>query len=151
MFGLVPFERKRNQMQNREDNVFDLDRVFENFFNDSIFPSYFNRSNLMRVDIREEGDAYGLDAELPGVSKENINIDIADGRLTISVNQDEKTEEKKENYVRRERRACSFCRSFDITDIDTDKISAKMENGVLSLTLPRREPEKPQGRKVAIE
>jgi HSP20 family protein len=150
MFGLVPFDRRRNQMQPRESNFLDMDRVFENFFNDSVFPTYFSRSGMMRVDIREEEGAYLLDAELPGVNKENVNIEVADGRLTISVNQEEQAEEKNENYLRHERRSYTLCRSFSIDNIDADKISAKMENGVLSLRLPKSEPEKQQSRKIDI-
>jgi len=148
MFGLVPFDRKRNQMQNSENTFLDMDRVFENFFNDSTFPSYYSRSGLMKVDITDEGGNYVLEAELPGINKENVSIEIEDDRLTITVNQEEKEDESKDRYIRHESRRCSFCRSFGITNIDPDKISAKMENGIL--TLPKTEPNKPQSRKVDI-
>jgi len=151
MFGLTPYHSRRNQMQNRAYNPFDLDRMFESFFNDSVFPSYFRQSGLMKVDIRDEGEAYLLEAELPGIKKDQINIDIEDGRLTISVKQEEETEEKQENYVCRERRASAMRRSFSLDNIDSDKISAKMENGVLTLRLPKLEPNKPAGRKVDID
>jgi HSP20 family protein len=150
MFGLAPYDRRRNQMQPRDSNFFDMDRVLENFFNDSVFPGYFSRSGMMKVDIREEAGAYLLDAELPGVNKENVNIEIEDGRLTISVNQDEQVEDKQENFIRHERRSSSLCRSFDLDNIDSEKISAKMENGVLSLRLPKLEPEKQKSRKIDI-
>ncbi len=151
MFGLTPYNSRRNQMQNRTNNPFDIDRVFENFFNDSVFPSYFRQSGLMKVDIKDDGDAYVLEAELPGIKKENVNIDVEDGNLTISVNQDEQTEEKNDNYLCRERRACSMRRSFSLDSIDVEKINAKMENGLLTLRLPKVEPTKPAGRKVEIE
>lgn len=151
MFGLTPYHSRRNQMQNRAYNPFDLDRVFESFFNDSVFPSYFRQSGLMKVDIRDEGDAYLLEADLPGVKKDQVNIDIEDGNLTISVNQEEETEEKRENYICRERRASALRRSFSLDNIDSDKISAKMENGLLMLRLPKLEPNKPSGRRVDVE
>lgn len=151
MFGLTPYNTRRNQMQNRNNSLFDIDRVFENFFNDSVFPSYYKQSGLMKVDIKDDGDSYLLEAELPGIKKENINIDVEDGNLTISVNQDEQTEEKNDNYICRERRACSMRRSFSLDSIDTEKISAKMDNGLLTLRLPKVEPSKPAGRKVEIE
>jgi len=151
MFELVPFNRRKNQMQNRDRDVFDLDRVFENFFNDSVFPSYFSHSGMMKVDIRDDGDKFVLETELPGVSKENINIDIDDGRLSISVSQQEQSEDKRENYIRRERRSSSMQRSFALENIDADKITAKLENGLLTMNLPKLEPNKPVGRKVDIE
>jgi len=151
MFELVPFNRRRNQMQNRDRDVFDLDRVFENFFNDSVFPSFFSNSGMMKVDIRDAGDKFILETELPGVNKDNINIDIEDGRLSIAVNQQEQNEDKQENYVRRERRCTSMQRSFALDNIDADKINAKLENGLLTLELPKLEPNKPAGRKIEIE
>jgi HSP20 family protein len=150
MFGLVPFDRRRDQMQSRENNWTDLDRLWENFFNDSLMPGYFTRSGLMKVDIRDDKDAYILEAELPGVAREDINIEIDDGRLAISVNQDEKAEEKRESFIRRERRRTSMCRSFGLENIDADKISAKLENGVLTLRLPKLDETKAQSRKIDI-
>lgn len=150
MFELVPFNRRRNQIANRDRNIFDLDQVFENFFNDSVFPSYFSHSGLMKVDIRDDGDKYVLETEIPGVAKENINIDVEEGRLTISVSQNEEKEDRRENYICRERRASAMRRSFNLDNIDADKISAKLENGLLTLELPKVEPKKMTGRKVDI-
>ncbi len=151
MFGLVPFDRsKKNQLQNSEDRIFNMDRIFENFFNDALFPSFYSQSGLMRVNIRETDAAYELEAELPGVAKDQISIDLDADRLTISVNQDEKSEEKNERFIRRERRCCSMTRSFSVDNVDTEKITAKMEHGILYLTLPKKEQVKPQGRKIDI-
>ncbi len=149
MLGLVPFERKNNEIQ-RYNSLFDIDRIFENFFNDTVFPSLYSNSSHMRVDIRETEKDYILEADLPGVEKEDINIEIHDNRLTISVQSDEKKEEQKGNYIRRERRLSSMVRTFAIDNIQSDKISAKYENGVLVLTLPKKEEAKPKGRKINI-
>jgi HSP20 family protein len=149
MFGMMPSERKR--MVPKERTLFDLDRNFENFFSDMFFPSYFSHSGLMKVDIREEDGAYLLDAELPGVNKQDIDIEVAEGRLTIKVEKEEKSEEEKENYIRRERYASSICRSFDLENIDSGKIEAKLENGVLSLKLPKLEVRRVEGRKIDIK
>jgi HSP20 family protein len=151
MFGLIPFDRRRNQVQTtNNDRTWDIDRIFENFFNDAIFPSYYNRSSLMRVDIKDTENAYLLEAELPGISKDQINIETDNDVLTISVNQDETKEVNEDQYLRRERRCCSMTRSFNIDNIDTGKIKAKMENGVLMLELPKREPDKKAVRKIDI-
>lgn len=151
MFGMVPFNHKRGQMQGGEDRFTDMDRLFEQFFNDSVFPRFFSQSGLMKVDIRDDGDAYVLEAELPGVKKENVHIDAEDGRLTIAVEQDERNEEKGDSYVRRERRTSAMRRSFSLDGVDANRISAKMENGVLTLRLPKQEPAKESGRRIDIE
>ncbi|MCX7842419.1 MAG: Hsp20 family protein, partial [Clostridia bacterium] len=93
---------------------------------------------------------YILEAELPGVKKDEINLEVHDDRLTISVKKDEKAEEKKDNYLRRERRTSSMVRSFSIENIISDKITAKHENGILTLILPKKEETKPKGRKIDI-
>lgn len=153
MSGLIPFDKKNNGVQRKNCSLFDLfdmDRVFENFFNDTVFPSHFNNSGQMRVDISENDKEYILEAELPGVKKEEINMEVHDDRLTISVKKDEKAEEKKDNYLRRERRTSSMVRSFSIENVVSDKITAKHENGILTLVLPKKEETKPKGRKIDI-
>ena len=151
MFGLVPFDRRRNQLQNANaERAWDMDKLFENFFNDAIFPTFYNRSGFMRVDISENDKAYLLEAELPGIDREQVTIEVDDNILTISVNVDEKEDVKEDKYLRRERRCCSMTRSFNIENIDADNIKAKMEKGILHLELPKREPDKKVVRKVDI-
>jgi HSP20 family protein len=138
-------------MQNTaDDRSWDVDKLFENFFNDAVFPSFYTRSGFMRVDIRETDDSFLLEAELPGVSREQVNIDLDGDNLTIMVNQDESNEDKNERYLRRERRCCSMARSFNVENIDAEKIAAKMENGILKLTLPKKEPTRKLNRKIDI-
>ena len=151
MFGLVPFDKKRNQMQNREPNLFDIDSVFENFFNDSVFPSFYNRSGLMKVDIREEDASYIMEAELPGIKKDQVNLSIDDEMLTIEVQYDEQNEEDNKTYLRRERRSGSMTRSFNLANVDSEKIDAQMEDGILTLKLPKKEPEKKTQKKIDIK
>jgi HSP20 family protein len=153
MSSLIPFERKNNGVQRKNGSLFDLfdmDRVFENFFNDTVFPSHFSNSGQMRVDISENDKEYILEAELPGVKKEEINLEVSDDRLTISVKKDENTEEKKDKYLRKERRTSSMVRSFSIENVLSDKITAKHENGILTLVLPKKEETKPKGKKIDI-
>lgn len=131
-------------------DLFDIDRVFENFFNDTIFPAHYSNSGQMRVDIKENDKEYILEAEMPGVRKEDINIEIEDDRLTIRVKSDESTEEKQGNYLRKERRASSMARSFSIENLLAEKITAKHENGILTLTLPKKEETGGKRRKIDI-
>ena len=142
MFGMIPFEY-------RDRNLFN---VFDNFER-----SFFGNSNVdlpaFRADIRDAGDKYVLDAELPRFHKEDINLDIKDGILTISAEHSETNDQKddKGNYIRRERRYGSFRRSFDISGIDESAISASYQNGILELSLPKQQQVLPQSRRIAIE
>ena len=142
MFGMIPFERS-------DDNCFDL---FDNFER-----KFFGNSNAaipdFRTDIRDAGDRFVLEAELPGFNKEDIKLDVKDGILTISAQHTENKDEKddKGSYIRRERRYGSFTRSFDITGVDDEHITASYNNGVLELNLPKAVPVVPEAKRIAIE
>ena len=142
MFGMIPFERST-------DNFFDL---FDNFER-----KFFGNSNAaipdFRTDIRDAGDRFVLEAELPGFNKEDIKLDVKDGILTISAQHDENKDEKddKGSYIRRERRYGSFTRSFDVTGVDEEHITASYNNGVLELNLPKAVPVVPEAKRIAIE
>lgn len=140
MFGMLPFDRS-------DSNVFD---TFDNFARD-----FFRKSNAdlpaFRTDIRDTGDSYVLEAELPGFQKEDITLDLKDGILTITAQHGESTEQKEGGYIRRERRYGSFQRSFDVTGIEEGGITAAYESGILSLTLPKAKPAEPEVRRIAIQ
>ena len=138
MFDLMPFGRSDNNLFNY------LDNVEKNFF------SGLNVSQF-RTDILDKDDHYELQAELPGFQKEDIHIDVENDTLTISAEHKDEVEEKKDNYVRRERKYGSFSRSFDVSGVKADGISAEYHNGVLSLTLPKKNPEFPATRKIDIK
>ena len=142
MFGMIPFERN-------DDNFFDLfDNSERKFFGNSsaALPDF-------RTDIRDAGDRFVLEAELPGFSKEDIKLDVKDGILTISAQHGENKDEEddKGSYIRRERRYGSFTRSFDITGVDDEPITASYNNGVLELNLPKAVPVVPEAKRIAIE
>lgn len=139
MFGMLPFER------HNDNNLFD---VFDNFFGKSsaALPDF-------RTDIKEVGDNYVLEAELPGFNKEDLHLEVKDGVLTISAQHNEEKDEKDQegNYVRRERRYGSYSRSFDVAGIDEKGITAAYENGILKLTLPKATPAVEPTHRIAIE
>ncbi len=142
MFGMLPFERGN-------DNTFDtFDKFMRNFFDHSntSLPAF-------RTDIRDAGDKFILEAELPGFEKEDIKLDLKDGILTISAEHNENSDQKDEkgNYIRRERRYGSFSRSFDVTGIDENGITAAYKNGVLELSLPKAVPVVPEAKRISIE
>ena len=141
MFGMIPFDR-------RDSSLFDmLDNFERNFFGSSN-----STVSSFRTDIRDEGDKFVLEAELPGFKKEDIKLDLKDGILTVSAQHSESSEEKdkKGSYIRRERRYGSFARKFDVSGIQEDGITAAYNNGVLELTLPKAQPVVPAARQIEI-
>ena len=106
-----------------------------------------------KTDIRDTGDSYTLEADLPGVKKEDIAIDLTEGTLTITAQRHSEYEkkDKKDGYVRCERSYGSFSRSFDTTGIDTENIKASYNDGVLTLTLPKQQAQASGSRRLAIE
>jgi len=98
-----------------------------------------------RVDIRETDDALLLQAELPGIDKKDIRLEVKDGVLTLSGERRYEKDVKEENVHRVERAYGSFSRSFSLpTNVDADKVDANMKNGVLEVRLPKRESAKPK-------
>ena len=102
------------------------------------------------MDVRDEGDHFTLDAELPGVKKEDVKVNVENGVLTISANTSANTEESNGNYVYRERRIGSMQRAFSLEGIREDDISAAYADGVLTLTLPKLTEAQPSKREIAI-
>lgn len=143
MFELIPFERSIRSM-NSYSPFRQMEEMQRSFFNAA------NASSLFRTDVSDMGEYYRLEAELPGFSKEDINISIEDERMTISVQRKQDSEENKPNYVRRERFYGTYSRSFDLSGIDSDKISASYNNGVLSLDMPKLSPAVPASRRLEI-
>lgn len=139
MFGLIPYKRNIDRI---------INSMFEDFWFEDYQPVYSNR---MRVDIREDEEKYILEAELPGIKKEEIVLEAKDNILTISIEKDEKIDEEKENYIIRERRYGSMSRSFSIDNVNIEKIKAKFENGILSVTLPKLESKNNKSKKINIE
>ena len=143
MFELTPFV-KRNHV-----TTYDPFRLF-----DEMERSFFKGSELgdFRADIRDTGDAYELEADLPGVKKEDIKVDLDNNYLTISAERHAEKDEKdrKGNYVRRERSYGSYSRSFDVTGVQTEQITAEYTDGVLKLHLPKKQEALPTTRRLEI-
>ena len=144
MRGLIPY-RRSNENANSIANYFD---DFEKAFFGGL-PSF--GWGTFRTDVLDKGDHFLLKADLPGVAKEDIHLDINGDDLVISVQHEESKEEKSESFLRRERAYGSYCRSFDISDIDADNIKAAYKNGVLELALPKRAEQSPRGRRIQID
>jgi HSP20 family protein len=144
MFSLVPFSRRA---LSRKDDFWGFDRFFNNFFNDPFFTSW---GNPVRADVRETDNEWLIDAEIPGVDKKDIQIELDDGYLTITVERKNEINEEKENYIRRERAYGSYRRCFYVDDVKEDDIKATYKDGILSLVIPKAKPTKKPGRKIDI-
>ena len=134
MLGLVPF-KFNNGANSKGLSISDM---FNDFFNDDML-SKFNSSGSFKTDIKETPEEYIVHAELPGVKKEDIKIDYNNNYLTISATRNNESEEKKDNYIRRERSYGSVSRGFYISNVNKDSIKAKFDNGVLNIELPKKE------------
>ncbi|MGN1482038.1 Hsp20/alpha crystallin family protein [Porcipelethomonas sp.] len=140
MYGLTPFE-----------NNFNLFNAFNDFEKD-----FFGASmplKACRTDIRDEGNKYVMEAELPGFEKDDIKLDINGNYLVITAEHRTENDETDSagNYIRRERSYGSYQRSFDISDVDQNAINAEYKNGILFIDLPKMQIEQPSSRRLEIK
>lgn len=150
MFGLIPYNKRGNGLT-RSSDFFTLRNVFDDFFNDSFMPAYFNSVNQMKADIKETEKEYIIEAEIPGVKKEDIKLELKDDTLTIAVEHNEEVKEERENYIRKERKFGSFARSFYVENVNHEGVAAKYDNGILSVTIPKAEAGKEKNRRINIQ
>ena len=145
MFGLTPYVKRNNQLTaGKPRDIFDL------FFGDDFFPSFTSGFTAnFHADIRDTGNEYVIEAEMPGMAKDDIKLELDGDVLTISAEKKESSDEERGSYIRRERRYGSFARSFRVEGIDNEGINAAFDNGLLRLTLPKLTPE--AGGKTEIE
>ena len=129
------------------------ENLFDDFFSDPFGmmnvhghdPLYGKHAkNLMKTDVRETENSYELDVDLPGFKKDEVNVDLKDGYLTISAAKglDKDAEDKKGKYIRQERYAGACSRSFYVGDVKAEDVKAKYESGVLTVLIPKKEPKK---------
>ena len=109
--------------------------------------------NLMKTDVRETEDTYEVDVDLPGFKKDELSVELKDGYLTISAAKglDKDEQDKKGKYIRQERYAGACSRSFYVGDVKPEEVSAKYEDGILKLTMPKQvKREQPKSSSIAI-
>ena len=140
------------------ENLFDdwMDFPFDDDFFGRKNPLYGKHAkNMMKTDVRETDNGYELDIDLPGFKKDEISAQLKDGYLTISaakgLDKDEK--EKDGKYTRRERYAGTMSRSFYVGEgVEQDDIHAKYENGILKLSIPKKDAKEVEQKKyISIE
>ena len=144
MFNLVPFRRRKRNLPGDFDSTFDS--LVSDFFSDVVDLADVG----FKTDIKEDEDSYYIEAELPGMNRDDINIELEDNNLIISAHNEETDEVEEENYIRKERRSGSYQRVFPLENVKTDDISATYEDGLLNITLPKEEPGREKRRVIDI-
>ena len=127
------------------------ENLFDDLFRDdfSMFPAWSGRDplygkhakHMMKTDVRETEDTYEVDMDLPGFKKDEINVDLKNGYLTVSASKGLDKDEKDKNgkYIRQERYTAAMSRSFYVGDVAPEDVKAKFEDGILQISLPKAE------------
>lgn len=132
--SLIKYSRPNADLFSRNFND-----IVDEFFNNSS-SNYRKDSFMPSVDVSETDSQFEVSVELPGLKKEDINVDLEKGRLTISGERKFKNEEEGKNFHRLETQYGKFSRSFYLPDtIDDESISAKYEDGILNITIKKSE------------
>ena len=142
----------------RDEFLTPFDKMFDHML-DTQFPDVvkqvgvkpYQGSAYPKVNVYEYDDKIGIVAEIPGLNKKQLNVDVEDGVLTISGDKHSTFEDDGAKVIRRELKQSSFKRSFELGEmLDGDNIAANFKDGVLSVSIPKVEPEKPKKTYVKI-
>ena len=129
----------------------DFDRIFDSMFTHDLPQFSSTKSWMLAVDVNETETEFFLSADMPGLDKKDVSIDIHDGVITIKGERDIDNEKSTDGYRIRERQLGSFNRSFRLPDnVNEDKVAAKFKNGVLTVTLPKPKEILSEGRQIKI-
>jgi HSP20 family protein len=133
-----------------------LSNILDDFLGTSVFDARdrdISLENYPRVDIVEGQDAYKISADMPGLDKNNISVEVKNGVLAISgEKKEEKSEREKNRFYHFERRFGSFRREFALPDhVDDEHVDAKYANGVLEITLTKTEAAKPKAIEIKVD
>ena len=131
MASMIPYSNYERAL--RRQFPFDM---FEDFLASPL--SAVNSNDAFKMDVEDTGDAYVVTAYLAGVGRDEIDVELNEGRLSISVEKTETEEEQGKNYLHRETHAWSASRGVYLKDAATEGLSAKLDNGVLSINVPKQ-------------
>lgn len=143
--------RRKNPFDDLEEFFDRLNRQFEGQggFDQDVFG--MGGSNRMSIDLADRDGEFVVTADAPGFSKEEIDVRVTGRRLTIEADREERSEEEDETYLRSERHSESLRRTLQLPEpVDEEDVSATYKNGVLTITLPKRDPET-GGKSIDIE
>jgi len=142
MASMVPYDR--NSWLVRPFGAFDM-------FDDLLAPSTTTAHGYgFKMDVEDTGDAYAIYAQVPGVAKEDIDVELNEGTLTIAVEHHESDEHKAKNWLQKESSEWKATRAVYLKDASVEGLSAKLENGVLTVCVPKQA-EKVNVTKVVID
>lgn len=138
------------KFKNRPFSPFFPSFVDDFFVNDAVPFDSTNGNSVPPTNIEETETEFKLDMAIPGLNKEDINVEVADNRLIVSTEKEESSEEEDKNYTRKEYSYSSFERSFALPENATGDVSAKYEDGVLQVTLPKKKVEVSKSKKIKV-
>ena len=123
---------------------------FEDFFNDDYFFTPSKKETIPATNIEETDEAFILNMAVPGMNKDDINVELDNGMLTVSGKQEETVEEEEKTFTRKEYSFSSFRRSFSLPDNAEDSITANYKDGILVISIPKKEITVSQAKKVKV-
>lgn len=138
MLALTPFSKNPIRKQNGTD-LMNFYNMFDDFFDDNFFNMRSLKNDTFKMDVKEQEQSYFIEAEIPGVKKEEIKLDYQDGQLLISVQKEENINDESDHYIHRERRMTSMQRGMMLKDINPEGIEASLEDGILKINIPKLE------------
>lgn len=154
MFELRPFDHRNNRAMHTYDPFREMEEMERAFFGRPFGGERgFSGLTEFKTDIQDKGDSYLLEADLPGFKKEDIHIDLDGDTMTISAERhsDHEEKDKEGNYLRCERSYGSYQRSFDVSGIEESGMKAEYADGVLKLTLPKKQQTVSSARRIEIQ
>lgn len=135
MANLIPTNRRNRSVA--PTGFEDFYNMLDDFFTDPWMTGRRTRE-AFKMDVQQTDKEYTIEAELPGINKEEINLEMNDGTLRISVNHEESKDDESKSYIHRERRYSSMSRAVHLADAEADGISAKLDGGILKVSVPRQ-------------
>ena len=145
MANLVPFGRYGGSLR----PMGDLYSFVDDFFNTPLPQASFSERSAFKMDVEETEDGYVIEADLPGIDPDDVDIELNEGRLNISVKKEDSKEVEEKNYIHRERMSYSATRGVYLKDANIDGVNADLADGVLRIEVPKVS-EKQNVRKIAI-
>ncbi len=144
MSSMVPYDRYGRAIR----RSFPFEDFFDELFSSPLVSS--SSDEAFKMDVEDAGDAYVVSAHLTGVNRDEIDVELNEGRLSISVDKKETEEEKGKNYLHKETREWSATRGVYLKDAAVEGLSAKLEDGILTVNVPKQA-EKANVTKISID